>query len=651
MPADPLDPPSDPALAQLVVTPASVTFDIGAAVDLEVQGLDNDGNDVDIADRLSFTSDDDAIATVDDDGLVTAVAVGQVVVTARVGLIAREVPVEVVVAAPPEGLSYDSPIIVTAGEAMTPVAPTSTGGTILTYSAEDLPRGLVIDERTGVISGVPTVPQLLGDVVVTGVNGSGSTSTTFEVEVRCDRDIAPNDDDDRPDSAFDDENDDGIDGMACGPVFVSPLGDDNASGLREAPLLTLGAALAMASSLEPPRDVYMAAGDYVGPIALASGVSLYGGYDAPTFSRAAANTTRIEGGRIAVTADALQDDVELALLEIVAEDSLVEGEPSIGIFVVSNEALITLTDVVVQAGAGSDGENGADGGAQPEDGPDGVSGGGGCEGSTAITCAACAQPSPGPEVFTFVIGGNGGAGGVPGLGAVDGQPGEDGEAGALGGLAGLYVVSADPFLMDGLTGNDGDPGVDGGDGLGGLSGLDGEDGVSGSDGEGGGGGGGGAGYDSLCDDFGGAGGAGGAGARGGLSGGGGTRGGGSFGVVVIDSDVVSNGAQLVAGAGGNGGNGGAGALGGAGGEPGPGSLGFDSSGNGGAGGKGGDGGDGGHGGGGGGGASVALLLDDDTRVALTATTLLTGQAGQGGNGPGNIGNAGVVAQQLEGALP
>lgn len=60
---------------------------------------------------------------------------------------------------------------------------------------------------------------------------------------------------DDPDDAFTDANGDGIDGMACGPIFVAPSGDDRNLGTIDAPMQTLGAAILAARWFSPPRSV------------------------------------------------------------------------------------------------------------------------------------------------------------------------------------------------------------------------------------------------------------------------------------------------------------------------------------------------------------------------------------------------------------
>lgn len=104
------------------------------------------------------------------------------------------------------------------------------------------------------------------------------TELRAEVITRCI--VSPPDQSlDRPDDQYVDSNLDGIDGMRCGPIFVAPSGSDANPGTIESPMRTIGAAIRAARSHTPIRDVYVAEGTYTGPVVLAEGVNLYGGYD------------------------------------------------------------------------------------------------------------------------------------------------------------------------------------------------------------------------------------------------------------------------------------------------------------------------------------------------------------------------------------
>jgi hypothetical protein len=626
--------------------PDHLALDPGASASVVVTGSDARGTSVDVGDLLSFSSGDEAVARVDGTGVVTGIAGGHTTVRARAGVLTVDVDVLVSNGDAPLTLSYDTPVVYKAGLAIAPNTPTATGGLITSYSVVPaLPAGLVLDVTSGVLSGTPNAPTALTTFTITGANGAGSVIARVDIEVDCDPSVAPPQDADRPDAQFVDANHDGIDGMACGPIFVSTHGDDANDGSKEHPKKTLGAALARASALTPVRDVYVAAGSYSTSLELSDGVSIYGGYNDATWSRATSNVTTIVGGSVAVRAENLTRSVELGLLQITAADAFFVGDSSIGVLARNNTGTLKLTGCVVQAGRGANGAAGAPGD-NGDKGDDGEGGDIGCEADTTL-CSnpTCLDPrSAGFGAFSVLIGGSGGDGGSPGLGAQGGHAGAPGEAGAAGGGAGSTSS------RDGRNGTRGRDGTAGHNGTGGAHDADGFAGSDGSDGTGGGGGGGGAGAPhTLCDDFGGAGGGGASAGSGGTAGTGGTHGGGSYALVVVAATVDTSGAQLVAGAGGTGGDGGRGGTAGAGGVGGPGGQGADSSGHGGAGGGGGNGGIGGHGGGGGGGSSAAVLTDDVAHVIGTSSKL-PGTAGTGGRGPGTPGQLGARAEVLVGGL-
>ena len=87
--------------------------------------------------------------------------------------------------APPAGLTYSAnPATYTVGTAITPNTPSSTGGTIASYTVSPaLPAGLSIATATGVITGIPTSATAQADYVITGTNASGSTTAGLTLTV------------------------------------------------------------------------------------------------------------------------------------------------------------------------------------------------------------------------------------------------------------------------------------------------------------------------------------------------------------------------------------------------------------------------------------------------------------------------------------
>jgi hypothetical protein len=86
----------------------------------------------------------------------------------------------------PETFSYpDNPVIYTAGVAIIPNAPVTSGGEITEYGVTPaLPAGLVLNAQTGVISGTPTAVSAATDYTVTGSNSAGSLSTVLNIAVQ-----------------------------------------------------------------------------------------------------------------------------------------------------------------------------------------------------------------------------------------------------------------------------------------------------------------------------------------------------------------------------------------------------------------------------------------------------------------------------------
>jgi hypothetical protein len=447
---------------------------------------------------------------------------------------------------------------------------------------------------------------------------------------------------DRPDDAAIDTNCDGFDGDLARSLFVAPSGDDAAAGTRQAPLQTIGAAIqrARASAL---TAVLIADGLYLETLELATGVSLFGGYNA------AAGWTRdpdsdalrpeVQATRVAARAETIDEPTWVESIRFHALTPIAPGGSAVAFFAQRSDSL-RLRHLELIADAGTAGSAGAPGFTGPP-GPIGNPGAPGCEGGTS-PCGACGMPKPG-------LGGqgqcmDGGRGGDPGLGASGSGssglvPAGGGGTAGPGGLPGL----------PGEPGGPGGPGLVGAGGIAGVGGIFGPDGLwegapggpgaSGGIGRGGGGGGGGGGASfGGCPAFGGGGGGGGAGGCGGGGGGGGQGGGGSIALLLRVCSPLVESSHLIAGDGGTGGSGevggtgGSGESGGLGGGAGPGS---------GAGGEGGDGGGGGLGGGGGGGAggvAYGVYRAEGSNPTLLGLTFAIGQGGAGGAGAGNGGD-------------
>ncbi len=451
---------------------------------------------------------------------------------------------------------------------------------------------------------------------------------------------------DLPDDAFVDANCDGIDGDASAAVFVSPVGSNANPGTRVLPMLTMSAALSLAST-SGKSQVYVDQGLYLGTVQLVNGISVYGGYSsAGGWSRSAANISEIRGttpsgsALFGVVGDGITSSTTLDRLKITTSNA-----PGVG---VSTYALhctscpfVVVKNCTLAAGNGSAGSPGSGG----TTGANGTGGSGGANGSCDTNVSA-----PGGGGGTSTCSRTGGAGGAGSYANVNGLGGQLGVGGSGGGNGGAW---GDPGAA-GQTGVIGAVGGAGTNGPGGSSGSidaglwvgsDGVSGTTGNPGNGGGGGGGGGGQScTLCTKgTGNGGGGGGAGGCGGIAGVGGTAGGGSFGAFFRNTTgfTILN-SNIQSGSGGAGGSGAAGGSGGTGGVGGAGASLCSPSevGRGGNGGTGGNGGPSGASGGGAGGISWAVYRVVSLGT-ITGGSLTAGPGGGGGTSPGNPGVAGA----------
>ena len=409
-------------------------------------------------------------------------------------------------------------------------------------------------------------------------------------------------------------------------------GSDAGDGKRNAPLLTLGAALNRAASLGT-AEIFVSAGQINGTHNVSTAVRMYGGFDAATWDRKPGQVTSItsSGYALNITGDGtLVDGFTLQTTGLVGPNSvavLVSGASGVRL---TNNTIIATNGAAGAAGAngltgeaGEAGEDGEDAG----DCPPNKSGGAGGSGANG-TGGVGGEGTPKSGIAGDPGSNGGGAGGSRGNTGQDGKPGGVGD----NGTADLEPGSGgEPFGILETTGYEPAIGKDG-------SGTTGD----GKAGGGGGGGGGGGRSNSPCGAGGGGGGAGGIGSK--DHGKGGLGGGASIGVLVIDGDVTVVGSTIRTGAGGAGGRGGDGGTGGPGGAGGAGGERNVTQGAGGAGGAGGRGGDSAPGGGGGGGPSIAVLGNYNASMNVSATNFETGDGGAGGAGgaPTSGGQPGVT---------
>ncbi len=91
----PTQPPPAAEPAAIEIAPESVTLEeIGATATLEALVLDEEGEPIEGA-EITWSSGDEEVATVDEEGVVTAVGEGETTITATAGEVNAEVPVTV----------------------------------------------------------------------------------------------------------------------------------------------------------------------------------------------------------------------------------------------------------------------------------------------------------------------------------------------------------------------------------------------------------------------------------------------------------------------------------------------------------------------------------------------------------------------------
>ncbi|HWE44026.1 MAG TPA: Ig-like domain-containing protein, partial [Gemmatimonadaceae bacterium] len=150
-------------------------------------------------------------------------------------------------------------------------------------------------------------------------------------------------------------------------IFVSPTGNDaNAGTSRDAPVKTLAMAISRAGALGGGADIYAVNGTYDESLSLASGTSVYGGYQSATWLRDAQQfQTTISGNTsmVAVTGSGISD---IALDGLVIRTPLAfnaTGQSMYGVRLYQSTNVRISNDVIIvgDAGPGSGGQFGASG--------------------------------------------------------------------------------------------------------------------------------------------------------------------------------------------------------------------------------------------------------------------------------------------------
>jgi hypothetical protein len=238
-----------------------------------------------------------------------------------------------------------------------------------------------------------------------------------------------------------DGNCDGTVDPTDGFVFVSKTGDDGNPGTLEAPVLTIGAGIALAAP--GGRTVVVAQGEYDEQVALADGVSLFGGYRSDFGARDTyLFAVRIEhpsgpAGHPALVADGIQQATAVGGLRVTATAGQHPDRGSTAVLLRACGPGLTLEDLVVEAAPGAAGIPGTSSsqilaglGVPSPSQLGGVAGGNGqggvsawsmnCSGVTRVGGAGGSKTCP--VSGTAVSGGAGGDSTCPATGCAIGSP-------------------------------------------------------------------------------------------------------------------------------------------------------------------------------------------------------------------------------------
>ena len=149
-----------PVVASVTVSPASMTMEVGGTFQFEATAMTADGMTIPDV-QIAWKSDDDGIATVDDTGLVTAVAAGTAMITASSNDVTSMPATVIIEELPPEVASVTvdlSSVMLEVGDThqLTAVARTSegmvVGGVDIEWSSDD--RGVASVDQTGLVTAV-----------------------------------------------------------------------------------------------------------------------------------------------------------------------------------------------------------------------------------------------------------------------------------------------------------------------------------------------------------------------------------------------------------------------------------------------------------------------------------------------------------------
>lgn len=266
-----------------------------------------------------------------------------------------------------------------------------TAGDSAVYAFDGLPVGAVsVTGRAydGGCSAVAasTVPTWIGKPVLATLSSDASTRIDLLLEKNGQAQVGVGFEDDSgaPDASGIDSGFCETDDALCNApraLYVAPDGDDGAPGTMASPLRSIDLALARAAATPGMVAVFLATGTYAGPVTLANGISLHGGYLRATWRRDGTLRSTIVGGALpdgrVVGVEGLTIDTETFVSELAIQSGAPSGPGGsvYGLVCTACTGLI-IGSSSITAVDGAPGASGAAGSA----GSDGLSGSGGDQG-------------------------------------------------------------------------------------------------------------------------------------------------------------------------------------------------------------------------------------------------------------------------------
>jgi hypothetical protein len=146
-------------------------------------------------------------------------------------------------------------------------------------------------------------------------------------------------------------------------IFVAPSGNDDGPGTLVFPMRTIPAA--MARAVEWGKTVLVAWGTYAGPVSLAAGVSIFGGYS-PDFSERDTAVYPVvienrggEPGHPTLLCEAIVEETQMGGFTIVGSEPRAPGDGATAVLFNGCGAAVEISDLIVYAARGADGREGA----------------------------------------------------------------------------------------------------------------------------------------------------------------------------------------------------------------------------------------------------------------------------------------------------